>query len=370
MIRSGLLSLLLFFSTCLLTGRTSADSASNTGKLDLRLRNINFIKNNEYSNPIIEGYTLIGYFLQPELIYHPSEKVRLQLGAHLLQYSGTNKFNLVKPVFSTTYIFSENLFFTMGSLPGTDEHRMFDPHFNKEKLYNSYSQDGFELSFRNDNFFNDTWLAWEHFIFKGDFDREIFTAGESFSYTSDQINGLFRINVPLQIQFKHFGGQISNYPEHVETFFNLAAGAGMTFEIPGSKYQEAGFQWLLFYGRSLTENAQSHINKGHGEWYKIFYNYRYTQLEAGFWSSHDFYAPNGNFIFSSVSDFRNNLIIHDRKLITLSANLKLMHNSFLEFYAGFDGYYDIDLNRFDNAATLHLRLDKLIRLAELKNHRK
>ncbi len=357
------LLILNFFNS---SGQGGSSGTLSPGSLNLRLRNINFVRNNEYSNPIIEGYTLIGYFLQPELVYAPSEKVTLSLGAHVIQYSGTNKFNLVKPVFSTSYSFSENTVFTIGSLSGSDGHRMFDPHFNRERLYNAFTEEGLQLKFRNTHFFNDLWLSWENYIFKGDSEREIFTSGESFSYTSDLVGGLFRVEIPLQLQFKHYGGQISNYPDHVETYFNLASGARITFEIAERQYGEAGIEGLLFYGKSLTENAPSGINEGHGEWYKLFYNYKFAGVEAGFWNSHDFYSPNGNFIFSSVSDYRNNVTIHDRKLITGSASIKLLHNNFLEFYLGFDGFYDTGLERFDNALTLHLRFDKFITLTSIK----
>jgi hypothetical protein len=83
------------------------------------------------------------------------------------------------------------------------------------------------------------------------------------------------------------------------------------------------------------------------------------------WSSHNFYAPNGNFIFGSVSDHRDNLIISDRKLITGTIDIRLPYKNFLEFYLGFDGYYDTDLKRFDSALTLHLRFDKLIRITSI-----
>lgn len=359
--------MLLLFVPLVLGGAGLPQDSSAAGNLSLRFRNINFVRNNEYSNPIIEGYTLIGYFIQPELVYSPSEKVTLQLGAHLLQYSGTNKFNLIKPVFSTSYSFSGNLVFTMGTLQGSDRHRMFDPHFNSERLYNSFSEDGFELWFSNENFFNDAWISWENFIFKGDNEREIFTAGESFSYKSGKISDLFTLEVPLQVQFRHYGGQISNYPEHVETYFNLATGTKLSFDITGGKLGQAGAEGLFFMNRTLTENAPSGINNGHGAWLKLFYENKFGGLDAGFWQSSDFYAPQGNFIFSSVSDIRKNLIIDDRKLITCSAHLKLVHKSFLEFFLGFDGFYDPDLGRFDNAATLHLRFDKLIRIATLKS---
>lgn len=336
------------------------------GDLYLNLRNNNFVKNNEYSNPIIEGYTLIGYFIQPELVYWPAEKVAIRLGIHLLSYSGTNKFSLIKPVFSTSWLFSKNTIFTIGSLPGSDEHRMLDPHFNKERTYNAFSEDGLQIRTSTDHLFSDTWLSWENYIFKGDNEREIFTAGESFSYQSSKFADLISFEFPLQIQFKHYGGQISNYQENVETYLNIAAGTKANFDIDESRNSIIGVECLAFFGSSLRGNAASGIKKGYADWYKLFYSLKGLEVETGFWKSHNYYAPNGNFIFSSVSDHVDNLIISDKKLITGSLNIKLHYKDFFEFYFGFDGYYDTDLRRFDNAITLHCKLDKLIRIASTK----
>jgi len=336
------------------------------GDLYLNLKNINFVKNNEYSNPIIEGYTLIGYFIQPELVYIPAEKLTLRLGTHLLSYSGTNKFSLIKPVFSTIWHFSENTYFTLGSLTGSNEHMMFDPHFNKERIYNAFSEDGLQLRTSSNNFFSDTWLSWENYIFKGDNEREIFTAGESFRYKTSDFAELIRFEFPFQIQFKHYGGQISDYQEHVETYMNIAAGARAVVSFEKSRNGSVGLECLAFFGNCLKGNAASGIKNGYAYWYKLLFSLRGLELETGFWKSHDFYAPNGNFIFSSVSDHIDNLVISDRKLITGSLNIKLPYQDFFEFYLGFDGYYDTDLRRFDNAMTLHLKLDKLIRIASTK----
>lgn len=364
---SGTLILLFVLNIFSVTGQDNNAGLLSEGDLYLNFRNINFVKNNEYSNPIIEGYTLIGYFIHPELVYCPAKKVTLRLGTHLLSYSGTNKFSLIKPLFSTTWNFSQKTYFTIGSISGIDNHRMLDPHFNKERIYNAYSEDGLQFRTSGDHIFCDTWLSWENYIFKGDNEREVFTAGESFRYSSPAIAGLLRLEIPVQVQFKHYGGQISNYPEHVQTFLNTATGVKISLDFYGSKYSTAGLESTFFTGSCMTNNATSGIKNGYAGWHKLIYSFKRAELEAGYWSSHDFYAPNGNFIFSSVSDHIYNLVIPDRKLITCSASIKLPYKDFLEFYFAFDGYYDTDLKRFDNAVTLHLRIDKLIKIASLKS---
>ncbi len=69
------------------------DPKPQPGELSLRIKSISFIENNEFFNPIVEGYTLLGFFFQPELVYTPSAKVSLRAGAHILKYYGTEKFS-------------------------------------------------------------------------------------------------------------------------------------------------------------------------------------------------------------------------------------------------------------------------------------
>jgi hypothetical protein len=151
---------------------------------------------------------------------------------------------------------------------------------------------------------------------------------------------------------------------------NVAAGAEINVDFAEGGFGSAGIESIFLKGYSLTENSLSGIIKGHASWTKISYTFKMAGIEAGYWRSHDFYAPDGNFIFSSVSNYFNNLVITDRELITASLSLKFPYSDFFELYLGFDGYYDTDLNRFDNALTLHIKLDNLIRLASIKEVRK
>jgi len=348
-------------------GQVSEAAETQPGELSLRIKNINFVKNNEYFNPVIEGYTLPGFFFQPELVYSPSGKVTLRTGIHLLKYSGTEKFSQVRPVFSTTLNISDKTSLTIGSLSGSDNHRLFDPHFNRERLYNAYVEDGFQLTSTNNHFFSDTWLSWEKFIFKGDSAREVFTFGESFKYTSSPVADFMQVEVPFQIQFKHFGGQISNYPEHVETYFNLAAGLRINIDLAQKKYGQAGIEYLQFINNEFNGESHSGISYGYASWLRLHYTYKPLYIGVAYWRAHNFFAPNGNTIYSSVSDYQVNVVVPERKIITNFVNLTLLYESYLELFIGLETYYDIDLKRLDNAITLHLNFDKLIKLATLKH---
>lgn len=336
------------------------------GDLFLNFRNISFVRNNEYSNPVTEGYTLIGWFIQPELVYRPVNKTELRLGAHLLSYSGTNRFSVAKPVFSTTWFFSDRTLFTIGSLQGSDSHMMLDPHFSRERTYTNYSEDGLQLVTRGNRIFSDTWISWENYIFRGDNEREIFTAGESFRYTPAGVSSTISLSFPAQVMFRHYGGQISNYPEPVETFLNLSAGAKAVLMINQEKNLSAGLEAHGFYGSSMRENASLGIDNGHAFWLKAVGTFTKAAIEAGYWTSKDYYAPDGNFIFGSVSDHLSNFVLSPRNLITGSLSFRSTPLGPLEFYFSLEGWYDTDLRRFDNAVTLHLRIDEMVKLVTVK----
>jgi hypothetical protein len=352
-----------------ISGQTAGDTKPQSGDLSLRIKSLNFIEDNEYFNPIVEGYTLLGFFLQPELIYTPSAKVSLRAGMHILKYYGTEKFSQIRPVFSTTLYFSDKTSLTLGTLSGPDKHHFLDPHFYSERLYNEYIEDGIQLTHVNDHIFTDAWISWENYIFKGDSTREQFTFGESFRYTSSLLADFIHLEVPVQLQLKHRGGQISDYPQHMESFINIAAGLRINFDLAEKRLGQAGIEYLQFVNKSRDGDTIAGISHGNASWLKLHYLYKSLSFETGYWKAHDFYAPNGNPIYGSVSDYIPGMVIHDRRLVTGALDIKILPASSLELFFGVDLYYDIDRKRCDQAYTLHLNFDKLINLASSKQRR-
>jgi len=384
------LAILLFtflFSGLAVFGQENKEAETKPGELSLRIKNINFIKNNEYFNPIspskfilissipgfidksewIEGYTLPGFFFQPELVYSPSAKVTFRAGVHLLRYSGARKFYQIRPIISTTLNLSEKTSLTIGSLSGSDSHRMFDPHFDKERLYSAYAEDGFQLTSKNDHLFTDTWLSWENYISKVDTTREIFTFGESFKYSCSPIADFLHVEIPVQLQFKHFGGQISNYPDHVETFFNFATGLRINFDLAQTRSGQAGIEYLHFINNVFPARPTASISNGNAEWFRFHYTYKSVYIGVSYWSAHNFYSPNGNPLFASSIDIHSKYVLPERRLITNSIYLNLLPESYLELFLGLDTYYNICQKRMDYSTTLHLNFDKLIKLVTLKH---
>lgn len=365
-------------------GDSEPDSLTN--RLSLNMKSLNFFRNDEYFNPIkasdfmlaselpwnvdkslwVEGYTLTGFFFRPELVYNLSSKITLRAGGHFLKFWGADRFSQVRPVFAASLNLTGNTVLTIGSLSGSEKHKMFDPHFDKERIYTDYAEDGFQVLTKSKNFFNDAWISWENFIFKGDNERESFTFGESFRYVSPSIAELMDFEFPIQVQFRHFGGQISNYNEHVTTFFNVAGGLRANFKIEEQRFGQAGIEYTRFYNKVIPGRDTYIIKKGHADWWRLHYNYKILSFMAGYWHAHDFYSPNGNPLYASIYVFDSDYVIHDRKLLTADAHINVLPHSSLELYFGIETFYDIPDRRLDHAATIHLNFEKLFRIADLK----
>lgn len=374
--------IILFTVLPFVRGQNSNEPDTLKDRLSLNIESMNFFRNNEYFNPIgssdfvlaselpwyadkslwVEGYTLTGFFFRPELVYNLTSNITLRAGGHFLNYWGAGRFTRIRPVFSTSVDLTKNTILTLGSLRGSDKHRFFDPHFDKERLYREYDENGLEIVTNTGNFFNDLWINWENFIFRGDTDREIFTVGESFRHVSPLIANTISIELPLQIQFKHFGGQISNYSEHVTTFFNAATGLRVNFDVSEKRAGQVSAEYTWFYNKVIPGRETYILNEGSASWWRLQYNYKSFSFTGAYWHADDFYAPNGNPLYASVFVFESDYIIQERKLLTAAASINLLPQSNLELFFSLETYYDIPGERLDHAATLHLNFEKLFRL--------
>lgn len=354
------------FSALMIMSGNLAGQTEDT--LSLSFRSISFIRNNEYYSPVVEGYTLLGYFIQPELVYKPSNRVTLKLGAHLLSYSGTGKYSSVRPLFSSILKITENCSFLLGTLSGSDRHMMSDPLFYRERMYSNYSEDGLQFVINNRRLFSDTWVSWENFIFKGGNDREIFTAGESFRYTVPVFPDILFLTLPVQLHVKHYGGQITDYPEPVETFLTASAGAGIDCDIAGGRSGRVFAEYFYFHNRQLNGAENSALVKGHASWIKTGYSYKVVKLESGLWKGRNFYAPDGNPIFYSMSVFDHETP-DDNNIITTGLFLNLSPESYFDLFFGFEGFYFTGSRRFDNSLSLHFSFNRLFRLAVMRHIR-
>lgn len=353
----------LFFSPLAINGQNSGgDTISVKERMFIDIESISFFKNNEYFSRITEGYTLPGSFIRPAFVYSPSPSLEIRIGLHQQLYAGRMEQEKPALIFSSAWKITPATLLTIGSLKGSDSHRLFDPLFDAERVYSSYNETGLSLVTETGSLFSDTWINWENFISAGDSVREVFTAGESFSYTLPLSGEALKLSLPVQLKFKHYGGQISNYDSHVLTYLNAAAGAKLIFSPAGYRYGTFSAEYLWFGSRELTKKGDAGVISGNASWIRLHYNYRALYLGSFFWMAENFFSPDGNRIYSSVSDYVAGLIVPERRIWTSAVYFTVKPRGIFEFLAGFEGYYDLREKRMDSAVAIHLRLNRRIPL--------
>ncbi len=320
----------------------------------LAVGGISFFHNSEFFNPYTQGATFPGSHLRTSLFWSPEESVSIAGGVDLRLWSGRNSTASVRPIFTVRLRLSESLKLSLGTLEGPDSHRLFDPIYRKEKLYTNFTEEGIRLLYEEERLWSDTWIDWEKIIFHGDRFREKFTFGQSLVFNTNSSGRSYQVLVPVQILARHWGGQISDFDERVKTHFNMATGANITFYRDRA---DVSVESLLFgfYNSKPTEGIP--LERGGALWVRGGIASGNFSGKAGLWVSDDFYAPRGNMMFSSISDYRPEVIRSDRTLLTANFDYRtLSAGGVVELYIGMDLYYDPVERNFNNAINLHIRL--------------
>jgi len=334
--------------------------------LNIRIKNINFLRDNEYSNPLTEGYTLIGFLIQPSLVYIPSDRLKISLGAQVLSYAGTYKIKSPALVFSTGFRVFPHTTLTLGSLDGCDRHRLDDQISYSERTYTAHTESGVRIATEKDHVFNDTWVNWENFISRGDTTREVFVAGESFNYSTWLLNNKIHLDIPVQGTFKHLGGQISDYPEHVETFFDGSAGIKLGYKPGTDKKGTISIEFKQFRYQYITLHGTFELRQGNASRLRLIFEQGHLMITSGLWKSRNFYSPEGNPVFSSWSQRDPVLFIHDRSIWMSSAGIVLHQGDYFEFFAGGETFYDLNRGHLDSELSLHLRFDRMFTIHKFR----
>jgi len=331
------------------------------GRPGISFGSLSFFRNNEFYNPLTRGYTLTGSHLRPLLVWSPAAGATVKAGAFISVWSGYGGSPVLKPVFSTTFELAPGISITVGSLDGPDVHGMFDPHYDSEKLYSDFQEEGFRFVINRGRIFSDTWIDWERFIFTGDRHREELTFGESFRYITGSRGNKFRFEFPVQLLAKHLGGDISIYNAPVETHVNIAGGARMVFGIDEPGRRNTAIEATGFIYGAGRDPSDIDFGKGRALWLRADHTRGDLFVSGGLWFSDNFHSPNGNRIYGSISDYRDGVTIPLRTIVSGSVNFaKPVETGLVTFLQGFDWYYDVKAARFDYTMTLHIRINEKV----------
>lgn len=285
--------LLLYFHTFF------AQQDSIAPQLNLQIDNLNFLKDNEYFNNIVEGYTLIGSQLHPKLVYRAHPDLSLELGVFALQYYAQKSHYTVIPTFTIHYKTEHNEMI-FGALRNENTHNLIAPLLHEETILDQRKVEwGTQNKWHTPHFDLETWINWETFIFKKDTLHEEMSVGLNSSWKLLQRKN-WKINIPLQGMAYHHGGQynIDNGKRRIYTTFNVAIGVEQTYFL--NKNRVSWDSYFLQY-KAFNQTEDLRFQAGIGLLNEWTYQTNHFKFKAGYWFGNQYYTPHGNPMFQSQS---------------------------------------------------------------------
>lgn len=317
------------------TGIPCAPDTAHVGELRLNVDATLFFRDNEFSNPIIKGYTLPGFRLNPTLSYSPTENINVELGVYMLRFWGADSYpNLAYsdiaywsgdekkakglhtlPFFRVSYT-KGGLGVVLGNLYGGYHHRLLQPLYAGELNLTADPEAGAQLLYTNKWLDADVWINWESFIYKNDNHQEAFTFGVSsrLKYTNERSR--LHVYSPLQALFQHRGGEIDTITTNsVQTNMNAAAGIGARFDINHRALRSVTIEAdALLYNQQKGELYPFERGRAlyiHGRLDVANVNFR-----AGYYRSHNFLTLFGYPFYGDMSVSDPGLTFVDRRMLT------------------------------------------------------
>ena len=279
--------------------------AQTGGKsLDFVFEDLSFVKNNEYFNFIADGYTLLGNKLYTGVRLQPHSDYDIRVGADWIKYYGLNNFSYIIPSISLHLDKGKHQFY-FGRLDTGNNHDMPQQIFAFERLLDARSiENGLQHKYTGKRWQSDTWLEWEHFIFKNDKDRERLNFGHHSDWHFPFSDNL-EIQIPVSLLLHHRGGQINRHDQpspnnSAIVVANFSSGLGFQYKL--NQDTSLGIQYDFFVHSINSDNTEDFVFKT-GKAHLVTFKLDYQQFEGkfSFWQSRKYIAPKGDDMFQSLS---------------------------------------------------------------------
>lgn len=286
------------------------------GELNFRFESLGFFQNNEYLGNFVDGYTLPGALVRPKLAYAATDALYIELGGQWVKYSGMDNPVNVIPWFSARYRFNDHFTVITGNLDQTNQHGLLEQLWEPERMYADQPESGLQFLYLS-NFLNlQTWINWEQFIQKKDPFQEHFTAGLGGDFSVYRSSDL-SVKLPVHLLFYHKGGEIDSSDLRVQTHSNVSGGFELAIHAGGQRLKNINLNayWLGY--KAITEDSNTYpFEKGHAYLVETSVQTNHSHLSLSYWNAFQFIAPQGRFIYQSISDSDPAFVQADRSIVS------------------------------------------------------
>lgn len=295
-----------------------------------------FFVDNEYFGDRIEGYTLPGFRLVPNLTWRLNHDISITIGASWLHFWGAHSYPAgstygimpaysdsdntalhIVPLMQVKYEIPLGPTLTVGTLDPSS-HDLPLPLYNPELEYAADPENGVELEYHTNWMTADLWVDWREFIFNKSPYQERFIAGFSGDlhlYWQD-----WTFYMPLHFLGRHTGGQGLAQRMPVQNVFNAAAGLGFNRPFGENVYLDVTCRAMWFHQKG---DPTIPFSTGWGlypEVHTLLWNK--LLLTASYWTGHNFVPLLGQWHYSNLSSVDGNLTYDRTQVLTFRANYR------------------------------------------------
>jgi len=338
--------------------------------LNFRFEGSSFFQNNEYFDKFAYGLTEIGIYVQPTLEYYFSPKLRVNAGFFALKYSGLHHFQQIIPVFSIQYKAAKPLEIVFGKIYGTLNHGLAQPLYRYDRFITDHVNYGMQFLLNTKNIKSDLWLHWVHFVQFGDSLPERLEVGNNTRFTLFK-NDHFSVGLPVQFLFSHRGGQIEPGPHYIATIFNGLT--GLIFKYSFNSFSSLQIQPLIAYYNALNlpnpgDPGYQLFKSGYGIYPKILYRFHHhLNIMTAYWHGHKFIAPEGEYLFQSVSEIHPNYSEAIRNLWVSRVWYQKTIGKYLNLEVRLSTYYDLHRKHMDYSYAFYMIINQDFFLAKYRH---
>ena len=299
---------------------STARPDSAAGQLRLSLRAFTFFKDTEYFNKIVDGYTLFGTQLNPQLVYYPSNGLRLEAGVFLWKDFGNPVLRQVRPTFRATWTVNRHEF-VLGNIRPNLGHQYIEPLFNFERVMLKPLEEGLQYRYLGRRLFADVWVDWLRQQYRYSNYQEEIAGGVSSRYHLTRPESAVQVAAPFQFTGQHHGGQIDTLRKPLQTLFNEAVGLEARTRLGNRRRALRLSGYVLgFQDHSFTD-GQLPYKYGRGVYLNAALETRYADLMLSYWQGSRFVSPLGGDWYQSVSRTVSNPEFTDRNRRLLQLRL-------------------------------------------------
>jgi hypothetical protein len=254
-------------------------------------------------------------------------------------------------------------------LDGQLKHGFIEPIYNTDNYFIKNPEYGVQVLIDRKRLHTDLFMDWERFLLPGEAHQEEIVGGLLATYTMNDHKDNHGLSAHFQSIIHHFGGQVDNSDNPLQSRANLAAGLKYSF-LPGLKaLNKVTLSSFYIQALELSQTNTIPFKSGFGLQNTVTCENEWAKLSAGWFHGEYFFAPMADYLFQSISQFNDWYVGEKRDLIT--SKLLVGHQVMKGVNFGFrlETYYDLQRKQNDFSYGLNVSVNATVFEKTLKKGR-